>query len=172
MKITKSQLKQIIQEELREVVRALDGVEPEDVKTQFDTLKKQQALRQKADEEVDFGKWEQQVDKATDDLEAAFLALERPLLAQDQEGIAAAREKIQQARVNFRKQISRTSRMVFMFYSTLKNLGGTLSQEEEEMVRKAVDILKQKQKTQKQMKGTGPGGSLTHADLGVKEPAL
>tara|TARA_R110002012_G_scaffold157945_1_gene319296 strand:+ start:169 stop:681 length:513 start_codon:yes stop_codon:yes gene_type:complete len=144
MKLTISHLRQIIQEELKE---GLAGATAAHMNT-YPEDKKQAQIRNKADEMVDFGKWEKQVDKVTDDFEAAMLALEKPLLARDQAGIAQARANIKKARLAFRGTIKQTSEKLFMYFMTVKKLGGTLEPDEEQMMNSAYTTLQKKQQQQ------------------------
>ena len=110
----------------------------------YAVMKKQQAIRQKADEEVDFGKWEQAMKKATKDYSAAMLALGKPMAAQDKEGIATAREKLKQVRVVWRKTLKQANVMMFKYFMTVKKLGGTLHPAEQKILQDAFEHLEKK----------------------------
>jgi hypothetical protein len=110
----------------------------------YAVMKKQQAIRQKADEEVDFGKWEQAMKKATKDYTAATLALGKPLGAQDKEGVATARENLKQVRVVWRNTLKKSNEILFKYFMTVKKLGGTLAPDEEKILQDAFEALKQK----------------------------
>ena len=150
MRITNSYLKRIIREEvLREEVDC-DKVSPDKkekclkLKASIKKQNKQQAIRQKADEVVDFGKWEKDVDRITDELEKAFLALEKPMMSGDKAQLAKVREHIKQKRQEFRKIVGQTSQKAFQFFMAIKKLGGELTPDEEKMKDNAYQILKQK----------------------------
>ena len=159
MKVTNSYLKRIIREELLREEVDCDKVSPDKkekclkLKASIKKLNTQQAIRQKADEMVDFGKWEKQLDQATDDLEKAFLALEKPMMSGDKVTIAKVREVIKQKRAEFRKLIMQTSQKGFMFYGTIKKLGGELSPQEEKTMQQLYQTLKQRQDAEKKIGG-------------------
>jgi hypothetical protein len=145
MKLTKEKLQQIIQEELQEAIQKESLAKASAALMDFDGEKEQAQIRNKADEMVDFGKWEKQMDKVSDDFEAAIMALEKPLLAKDKEGIAQARANIQKARVAFRQTLMQTSDKLFMYFMTVKKLGGILKPDEEKLLQRAFKRIKQRQ---------------------------
>ena len=115
MKITKTQLKKIIKEELEKVFENNPSIEQRkaDQAARRAALKKKVTIRQKADEMVDFAGFEQKIDAATDAFEKSYDVFEQALESGDRAQIQKAREGIKAAAAGFRKAMMGSSAVIF-----------------------------------------------------------
>ena len=100
-------------------------------------IQKKVAIRQKADEMVDFAGFEQKIDAATDAFEKSYDVFEQALESGDRAQIQKAQEGIKAAAAGFRKAMMGSSAVIFKMMMTIKQLGGTLDPEEEKLLDQA-----------------------------------
>jgi hypothetical protein len=156
MNITKGRLKQFIKEELaRPQVdegladlkkKQLSGFEGK-AEEEWSQREKEIAIRVKADEIVDFGKFENELAKATEGFQNAFSAMYDVAVSHGMrsEEYTKAKERRTQARHQWHSLLKQQSSKVVEYFSTVKKLGGELNPSEISLVRTVLKTLKQRQ---------------------------
>jgi|7_EtaG_2_1085326.scaffolds.fasta_scaffold02520_10 hypothetical protein len=107
--------------------------------------KRQIDIRSKANDLINFGKWEKDIDNASDQFETSLLNLEPAMLIQNpqerSEAVKAARAKLKAARIEWRRVMSFSTAISYKYYMTVKELGGTLTPDETAFLKTSIENI-------------------------------